>query len=62
MPEGIGYGKAARKRVSSKIRKVKQDSPGLSQKQAAGKAIGILKHDADKAAGKKYSGARKLGA
>ena len=62
MPEGIGYCKAARKRVSSKIRKVKQDSPGLSQKQAAGKAIGILNNDADKAAGKKYPGARKLGA
>ena len=60
MPEGIGYGKAARKRVSSKIRKVKKDSPGLSQKQAAAKAVGILKHDADKSAGKKYPGSRSV--
>jgi len=29
--------------LASKIRKVAHDSPGLSQKQVVGKAVGILK-------------------
>ena len=31
------------KRLSSKIRRVRRDSPSLTRRQAAGKAAGILK-------------------
>ncbi len=43
MPKGLGYGKKTRKQLSSKIQKVKRDDPGLSNKQAAGRAAGILR-------------------
>jgi hypothetical protein len=34
----------SQKKLSSKIRKVKHEDPGLTKSQAAGKAAGILKH------------------
>jgi hypothetical protein len=35
---------ASKKKVSAKIRKVKKHEPGLTNKQAVGKAMGILRH------------------
>ena len=35
-------------RRSAKIRKVRRDSPGLTNRQAVGKAFGILRSEADK--------------
>jgi hypothetical protein len=35
---------ASQKRISDKIRKVKRDDPGLSNKAAVGKAFGILRN------------------
>lgn len=37
-----------RSRLSEKIKKVMADSPGLSRKQAIGKAIGILRNEEKK--------------
>ncbi len=37
-----------KKRVSAKISKVKRDDPGLTNKQALGKAFGILRHQKKK--------------
>ncbi len=39
---------ASRKKVSAKISKVKRDDPGLTNKQALGKAFGILRHQKKK--------------
>ena len=39
---------ASKKAVAEKIRKVKRDDPGLTNKQAAGKAFGILRHKTSK--------------
>ena len=60
MPEGIGYGKSARKRVSSKVKKVKKEIPGLSHKAQVGKALGILRSQSKKR-GQQYPGSRALG-
>lgn len=37
-----------KKKFSHKIAKVKRDDPGLTNKQAGGKAAGILRHRAKK--------------
>lgn len=44
------------KTLSEKIAKVKRDDPGLSNRQAAGKAAGILGHGSKK---RKHSGRMK---
>lgn len=40
----MGRAKLNQKRLSAKIAKVKRDDPELTNKQAVGKAAGILRH------------------
>jgi len=42
------HGKGHKKRLSRKVAKVKRHQPGLTNRQAVGKAAGILRHKSKK--------------